>query len=516
MKVLNHRSAGALASLTAALVLAGGGITALSSTGHAQESADTNQLQAQVEQLTAEVQAIWDEVQELFQRYTEAEGEERLIIDAQIDRRTARFRPSLAELIENIVALEQAGGSAPESRTLATEWLSRARQLVRDELQAVQDELGQLRVERAGLPRDQMLPLERQIAQVGTEVDALLLALFRVGSYRAALGLDPAPDWAYLDPLLTERAERLVGEIEFSQGETEALSDRLERAVGEEEQTVLAELTAIQERLRAGTSGLAAVVAVLDQRGIEAVAYKQLIIQATGQVTTDVFNVDVAAGLLKQGWESMVAWGLSHAPQLVLNLVLFTLILVVFWVLSRMVARIVSAAITRTNPDMPKLLKTVGVSIVANAVFLVGILIGLSQLGIHVGPVLAGLGVVGFIVGFALQDSLSNFASGMMILVYQPFDVGDVVEAGGVGGKVAAMSLVSTTILTFDNQKLIVPNREIWGNVIRNKTAEKTRRVDLTVSVGERAEVPRAVEVLQRILDEHPKVLADPGESPDR
>jgi small conductance mechanosensitive channel len=207
----------------------------------------------------------------------------------------------------------------------------------------------------------------------------------------------------------------------------------------------------------------------------------------------------------------MVAWGLSHAPQLVLNLVLFTLILVVFWVLSRMVARIVSAAITRTNPDMPKLLKTVGVSIVANAVFLVGILIGLSQLGIHVGPVLAGLGVVGFIVGFALQDSLSNFASGMMILVYQPFDVGDVVEAGGVGGKVAAMSLVSTTILTFDNQKLIVPNREIWGNVIRNKTAEKTRRVDLTVSVGERAEVPRAVEVLQRILDEHPKVLADPA-----
>ena len=92
---------------------------------------------------------------------------------------------------------------------------------------------------------------------------------------------------------------------------------------------------------------------------------------------------------------------------------------------------------------------------------LLGILIALSQLGISLGPLLAGIGIAGFIIGFALQDSLSNFASGMLILLYRPFDVGDVVDSGGVRGRVSAMSLVNTTFLTLDNQKLIVPNNLI-------------------------------------------------------
>ena len=75
---------------------------------------------------------------------------------------------------------------------------------------------------------------------------------------------------------------------------------------------------------------------------------------------------------------------------------------------------------------------------------------------------LAGLGIAGFIVGFALQDTLSNFAAGMMILIYRPFDVDDVIEAGAVMGKVSAMSLVSTTVLTFDNQTLVVPMTAPW------------------------------------------------------
>jgi len=252
-------------------------------------------------------------------------------------------------------------------------------------------------------------------------------------------------------------------------------------------------------------------VDLMDQRDIEAAEYKQLLIQATGQVTTDVLDINVALGLLRQGWTAMTTWALSRAPQLVMNVLLFVLILIVFRILARLSGRIVSAAIARSNSEVPKLLKTMGVSIISNAVFLLGILIGLSQLGIHIGPLLAGLGVAGFIMGFALQDSLSNFAAGMMILVYQPFDVGDVVEAGGVGGKVSDMSLVSTTVLTFDNQRLIVPNRAIWGDVIRNKTAEVTRRVDLTVDIGGRDDVARAEAVLNAIVSEHPLVLKDPS-----
>jgi small conductance mechanosensitive channel len=472
---------------------------------------DVAQLRAEVDQLTLEVESQWLDILDLFQRFQDAEGEERLILDAQIDRRTATWRPLLADLIQEILVLEQAGGQAIEARTKATEWLSEARRLVRGEYRSVQDRLTELRRQRGSLSRGEMLPLERQIGEAGNEADAILLALYRVGSFHAAFGLDPAADWAYLDPLLVARADRLVGEIELSQRATDELADRLERADSDEARIVRAELTTVQERLRSGTTGLGAVVDLMDERELEAAEYKQVMIRATGRVTTDVLDVNVMRGLLRQGWESTVSWVLSRVPQLFINLVLFLLILWVFRILARMTGRLVSVGIGRTNPDVPVLLKSMGVSIVANAVFLVGILIGLSQLGIHVGPLLAGLGVAGFIMGFALQDTLSNFASGMMILVYRPFDVGDVVEAGGVGGKVSAMSLVSTTILTFDNQKLIVPNREIWGNVIRNKTAEPTRRVDLTVAIGAREDAARAEAVLGEILSAHPLVLEDPA-----
>jgi small conductance mechanosensitive channel len=143
-------------------------------------------------------------------------------------------------------------------------------------------------------------------------------------------------------------------------------------------------------------------------------------------------------------------------------------------------------------------------------VLIIGILLGLSQVGISLGPLLAGLGVAGFVIGFALQDSLSNFASGMMILSYRPFDVGDVVEAGGVFGKVSHMSLVNTTIMTFDNQTLVVPNNKIWGDVIKNVTSQRTRRVDLVFGISYSDDIPRTEALLREILAADERVLTDP------
>jgi small conductance mechanosensitive channel len=139
-----------------------------------------------------------------------------------------------------------------------------------------------------------------------------------------------------------------------------------------------------------------------------------------------------------------------------------------------------------------------------------GLLVALSQIGISLTPLLAGLGVVGFIVGFALQDTLANFASGMMILFYRPFDVGDYVEAAGVNGTVNHMSLVSTTILTIDNQTLIVPNGKIWGDVIRNVTSQRLRRVDMVFGISYSDDIPHAEAVLAAIVAEHDKILEDP------
>jgi small conductance mechanosensitive channel len=150
------------------------------------------------------------------------------------------------------------------------------------------------------------------------------------------------------------------------------------------------------------------------------------------------------------------------------------------------------------------------VTIVSNSVLLLGVLVGLSQLGVQLGPLLAGLGIAGFIVGFALQDSLANFAAGMMILGYRPYDVGDMIEAAGVFGKVNHMSLVSTTILTIDNQTLIVPNGKIWGDVIKNVTHQSIRRVDMTFGVSYAEDIDHVERVLHGVLAEDERVLAQP------
>ena len=152
----------------------------------------------------------------------------------------------------------------------------------------------------------------------------------------------------------------------------------------------------------------------------------------------------------------------------------------------------------------------IGVELSGRLVLLVGLIIALSQVGISLGPVLAGLGIAGLIVGFALQDTLANFAAGAMILAYQPFDVGDIVEAAGVTGRVRDMNLVSTRILTFDQQTLIVPNSKIWGDVIRNVTAQPQRRIDMVFGISYEDEIPKAERVLAEIVADHEKVLEEP------
>jgi small conductance mechanosensitive channel len=129
---------------------------------------------------------------------------------------------------------------------------------------------------------------------------------------------------------------------------------------------------------------------------------------------------------------------------------------------------------------------------------------------VSIGPLLAVVGAAGFVIAFALQDTLGNFASGLMILFFRPFDVGDVVDAAGVSGKVTAMNLVSTTIKTFDNKDMVVPNNKIWHDVITNATGVDTRRVDMEFGIGYDDDIDRAQAILEEIVAAHPKALKDP------
>jgi small conductance mechanosensitive channel len=145
------------------------------------------------------------------------------------------------------------------------------------------------------------------------------------------------------------------------------------------------------------------------------------------------------------------------------------------------------------------------------ATIIVGIIVGLTALEVNVGPLLAVIGAMGFVVGFALQSTLSNFASGLMIMLYRPFDIGDAVDVAGINGKVESMSLVNTKILTWDNQVMVVPNNSIWSDIITNVTGSETRRVDMVFGIGYDDDIKLAKEILEDIASDHPLTLDDPS-----
>ncbi|MGD9314872.1 MAG: mechanosensitive ion channel, partial [Desulfobacterales bacterium] len=129
---------------------------------------------------------------------------------------------------------------------------------------------------------------------------------------------------------------------------------------------------------------------------------------------------------------------------------------------------------------------------------------------INIGPLLAAIGAAGFIIGFALQGTLSNFAAGIMILIYRPFDVDDLVDIGGTLGKVDAMTIVSTTLKTVDNQIVVLPNNMIWGDKIINITGSDIRRVDMVFGIGYGDDIAKAQKILEEILRNHEATLKDP------
>lgn len=134
----------------------------------------------------------------------------------------------------------------------------------------------------------------------------------------------------------------------------------------------------------------------------------------------------------------------------------------------------------------------------------------LGAFGVETASLVAVLGAAGFAVGFALQGSLSNFAAGVMLLVFRPFRIGDVVEVAGVVGSVREMGLFTTTMTTPDNIRIIVPNAKIFGDIIKNITAEDTRRVDMVVGIGYGSDISKAMEIIRGLLEADERVLKEP------
>lgn len=191
----------------------------------------------------------------------------------------------------------------------------------------------------------------------------------------------------------------------------------------------------------------------------------------------------------------------------------FVFALLIFFIgkwISKSVVKILGKALRKVGGVDETLVKFLE-NIVYYALLTVVIIAALNKLGIATTSFLAILGAAGLAVGLALKDSLGNFASGVMIVLFKPFKAGDSVVAGGVSGTVTEVTIFNTVFLTADNQKIIVPNSSITSGSITNVNANNTRRVDIVVAISYEDSIKNAKDVLTNIINSNPKILKDKG-----
>lgn len=169
-----------------------------------------------------------------------------------------------------------------------------------------------------------------------------------------------------------------------------------------------------------------------------------------------------------------VNWFIEQGPRIGLRLGGAGLILLGGWLLGLVAVRVAGRLMDISKLEFSKLLRQFISKLIRWGINAIALIMALGQLGVEIGPLIAGLGVTGFIIGFAMQQTLSNFAAGFMLLLYRPYDIGDEIEAAGASGIVEEMNIVNTIMRTEEGTVITIPNGKIWGGVIKNKGQRAT------------------------------------------
>jgi len=189
-----------------------------------------------------------------------------------------------------------------------------------------------------------------------------------------------------------------------------------------------------------------------------------------------------------------------------------TVALAIF-VIGRWIAQWVTSVIRKvmTKASMDPMLVSFLGNIVYMVLLLAVVMAALDHLGIKTTSLLAVFGAAGLAIGLALKDSLGNFSSGVMIIMFRPFKVGDFIEAAGTSGVVEHVRMFATILKTGDNREVIVPNSQIYGGTIINYSARETRRIDLVFGIGYGDDIAKAKQIMEDIMKQDERILADPA-----
>lgn len=204
--------------------------------------------------------------------------------------------------------------------------------------------------------------------------------------------------------------------------------------------------------------------------------------------------------LSKMSVDYLVPWAI--------NIVTAIIVFVVGRWIAGVVVRVTKNLLIRAKMDAI-LVNFMG-SILKTLLTLVVIVAALEQLGVNTTSLIALIGAAGIAVGLAMKDSLQNFAAGVMLIVFRPFDKGHFIEAAGIAGSVEKISMFSTTLKTGDNREVIVPNGAIYGGTITNYSALPTRRIDMVFGIGYGDDIKKAREVIRRVVDADERILKEP------
>ncbi|HEX5132880.1 MAG TPA: mechanosensitive ion channel family protein [Candidatus Krumholzibacteria bacterium] len=436
-----------------------------------------------------------------------ASREDSVVLRLQLFETQQDALTKLHELAGVLIDLEKRGPQ-PGLRTDVVGAFERTTPRIWGHIRMIRGQIDRLRAARGKTAAADRPALEGQVRVFTQRLDTVYQLGYDQLQLLGTLGIGSRVDSTTYATLLLERADELSGRIAVS---TERISEYtgLQRQAPDNAD-VRALLAAEKISLKTETSSMALLIPLLGKLNLPSGDYRSQLLVATRDLSSGLLNKDALRRLLADGWSRVRAFLRTNGASLLARLLACVGILLGARLLGNVVQRIVQRTMDRKNTGSV-LLRRMVVQGASNAVFLIGVLLALGQLGINVGPMVAGLGVAGFIVGFALQDTLANFAAGMMILLYRPYDVGDVVEVTGALGKVERMSLVSTNVVTFDNQMIVVPNSKIWGDVIKNVTHQSLRRVDMVFGISYADDIPKAETVLMDILRAHDKVLQDPA-----
>ena len=465
--------------------------------------------------------------EEISRAEIEVKRQNREIANAeQIQEQAEKAKDKLQAVKEKTDEARQSGGAQ------AVVEAEKAAKQAKEEMQKVQEQIDEAveSAEKTAEIRGQMSPTTEQgLEETAEAADRAQAAVGKVQqavedskdksgaeSQEAAEEAQQAAQQAtQATELVSEKAATLAEEAgsgtAVALDETAATMAKAQEAKKDEKVALLEEVTELREQRTALLDRFEVILEALELKTDEGDTDTLAKIRDYHLYARAVSGIEVDVKDTTSAWIAIKGWVLSEEGGLrwLINIATFIGILIAAWIISGLFSRGIQRALQSVE-GKSQLLEQFLVKAVRWVVMAIGLIMARAALELSIGPLLAVVGAAGFVIAFALQDSLSNFASGLMILFFRPFDVGDVVDAGGVSGSVQSMNLVSTTIKTFDSKTMVVPNNKIWNDVITNATGVTERRVDMEFGIGYDDDIDRAQHILEEVVTSHPKVLKDP------